>query len=401
MNPELGLSLIILGGFLVSKLFRTAKIPAVTSYILLGIVIGPSGLNMVPEGILAASGFISDVVLALIAFSIGRNFSSDHFGKIRRLVIQISVMESLGAAVLVTLALIFLLGEPFHIAILFGSIATATAPAATVMVIEETKARGALTETLLGVVALDDAWSLMIFAISMVVAKTIVLGNQGVEIVIEVGFAVLDITASFILGAIFAWVLHHYSSRVKETSDLEIMTLGVILLTVGLANSLELSVLLSCLALGIVLININPEGFRFFDIIHPVDTPLYLLFFVLAGALLEIGLLREVGLLGLTYIVFRVIGKVFGAYLGASKPGGMGPVVKKYIGLGLIPQAGVALGLALMVREQFPEVGETIFSTIVATTVIFELIGPIATRTALYLAREIPGEESDISSIAT
>ncbi len=390
MNPELGLSLIILGGFLASKLFSSAKIPAVTSYILVGIVIGPIGLNIIPEGFLAASGFISDVVLGLIAFGIGRNFAPDHTKKIRSAVIRISVMEALGAMILVTLALVFILDEPIEVAILFGAIATATAPAATVMVIEELKARGPLTDTLLGVVALDDAWSLMIFAIALVVAKTVALGEAaGILFVTEIGMAVVEIAASLLLGAVFAWLLHHYSIRVKDPSDLEILTLSIILLTVGVASTLSLSVILSCLALGITLININPEGFRFFDIVHPVNTPLYLIFFVLAGALLEVELLMDAGLLGATYIVFRVAGKVGGAYLGGSISGKAGLAVRKYIGLGLVPQAGVALGVALMAREQFPGVGDMVFSTIVATTVVFELVGPIATRTALSLAGEV------------
>jgi len=390
-NAELGLSLIILAGFLAAKLFRTAKIPAVTAYILVGIVIGPSGLGVVPEGILAASGFISDVVLGLIAFGIGQNFHAKTFGDLGKIIVRISAMEALGAMLLVTAALRLLLGVPLHIAVLFGAIASATAPAATAMVIGETKAKGPLTDTLLGVVALDDAWALMIFAVSMVAAKTIASGEADhLDLLMDTGLAVLEIAFSLTLGAVFAWLLHHYSSRVVDPSDLEIFTLGVILLAVGAASSLGLSVLLACLALGVVLVNISSEGRRFFEVIEPLDTPLYLIFFVLAGALLEIGLLKDIGLLGLAYIVFRVAGKLIGAYLGAWDPGGMGPTVRKYIGLGLIPQAGVALGLALMAREEFPAVGEMIFSTIVATTVIFELAGPLATRTALSLAHEIP-----------
>ncbi|HOO55084.1 MAG TPA: cation:proton antiporter [Methanothrix sp.] len=390
-NAELGLSLIILAGFLAAKLFRTAKIPAVTSYILVGIVIGPSGLGVVPEGILAASGFISDVVLGLIAFGIGRSFSFRTLGTTGRIVVRISAMEALGAMLLVTAALTVLLDVPLHVAVLFGAIASATAPAATVMVVKETRAKGPMTDTLLGVVALDDAWALMIFAVSMVAAKTIASGGADhLDLLMETGFAVLEIGFSLILGAVFAWLLHHYSSRVLDPSDLEVFTLGIILLTVGAASSLGLSVLLACLALGVVLVNISSKGCRFFEVIEPLDTPLYLIFFVLAGALLEIGLLKEIGLLGLAYIVFRVAGKLIGAYIGASDAGGMGSRMRKYIGLGLIPQAGVALGLALMAREQFPNVGETIFSTIVATTVVFELAGPIATRTALSLAHEIP-----------
>jgi Kef-type K+ transport system membrane component KefB len=390
-NAELGLSLIILAGFLAAKLFRTAKIPAITAYILVGVVIGPSGLEVVPEGILAASGFISDVVLGLIAFGIGKSFHFRTLGRTGRIIVRISAMEAMGAMLMVTAAFTVLLNIPLHVAILFGAIASATAPAATAMVVEETKAKGPMTDTLLGVVALDDAWALMIFAVSMVAAKTIASGGADhLDLLMETGLAVLEIAFSLILGAVFAWLLHHYSSRVVDPSDLEIFTLGIILLNVGAASSLGLSVLLACLALGVVLVNISSEGRRFFEVIEPLDTPLYLIFFVLAGALLEIGLLKDIGLLGLAYIVFRVAGKLIGAYIGASDPGGMGASMRKYIGLGLIPQAGVALGLALMALEQFPAVGETIFSTIVATTVVFELAGPIATRTALSLAHEIP-----------
>jgi len=226
---------------------------------------------------------------------------------------------------LVTAALRLLLGVPLHIAVLFGAIASATAPAATAMVIGETKAKGPLTDTLLGVVALDDAWALMIFAVSMVAAKTIASGEADhLDLLMDTGLAVLEIAFSLTLGAVFAWLLHHYSSRVVDPSDLEIFTLGVILLAVGAASSLGLSVLLACLALGVVLVNISSEGRRFFEVIEPLDTPLYLIFFVLAGALLEIGLLKDIGLLGLAYIVFRVAGKLIGAYLGAWDPGGMG-----------------------------------------------------------------------------
>jgi Kef-type K+ transport system membrane component KefB len=394
MNAELGLSLIILGGFLAAKLFSTAKIPAVTAYILVGIAIGPQGLNVMPEGILAASGFISDVVLGLIAFSIGRYFSLHQFKRLGKLILYISILAAVGSMGLVTLAIFFIAREPLYMALLFGAISCATAPAATLMVVEETRSRGPLTDTLLGVVAIDDAWCLIIFAVSLVVAKTLALGvTTHMAIFVEVGLAVAEIAASLILGTIFAWILHHYSSRVKDPSDLEILTLGIILLTVGAAVSLDLSVLLSCMTLGIVLINISPEGFRFFDILHPVDTPLYLIFFVLAGALLEIGLLKEAGILGATYIVFRVLGKMGGAYLGGVVSGDAGLAVGRYIGLGLLPQAGVALGVALLAREQFPGVGDLIFSTIVATTVIFELLGPIATRAALSLAKELPPPE--------
>jgi Kef-type K+ transport system membrane component KefB len=389
MNVVLALSLIFLGGFLAAKLFRTAKIPAVTSYILLGIAIGPSGLGIIPEGILAASGFISDVVLGLIAFSIGRYFSFDHFKQIGKPVMYISIMAALAPLCLVILGMFFFLNEPLYLAILFGAISTATAPAATLLVVEETKAKGPLAETLVGVVAIDDAWGLIIFAISLMAAKAIVVEEStGFQLIVITGLALAEILASLAIGIAFAVILHHYSRKVVDPSDLEILTLGVMLLTVGAATHFDLSVLLSCMALGAALININPQGFKLFDSIHPIDTPLYLIFFVLSGALLELNMLKEIGLLGTAYIFFRVVGKVGGSYLG-GKISGAKDTVKRYIGLGLLPQAGVALGVALIARDQLPQAGDLIFSTIVATTVIFELFGPLATRTALELAGEV------------
>jgi Kef-type K+ transport system membrane component KefB len=391
MNAELGLSLIILAGFLAAKLFRTAKIPGVTSYILVGIVIGPSGFDVVPSGILSASGFVTDVVLGLIAFGIGQNFRVQKLEEIGRQIIRISSVEVICAFLLVTAALHLLLGMPAHAAIVFGALSSATAPAATVVVIQELKAKGPLTDALLGVVALDDAWALILFPISMAVADAIATGGgAGLQILTEVGTAAGEIGASVLLGGALAWLLRHYSKRVEDSSDLEILALGIILLTVGVANSLGLEVILACLALGVVLVNLGSEECPLFEVVEPLDTPLYLIFFVLAGALLEVAQIQEIGLLGLVYISARVGGKILGAYIGASDFGRADPGVERYIGLGLIPQAGVALGLALMAREQFPNVGETIFSTVVATTVVFELAGPIATRTALSLANEIP-----------
>jgi len=384
------LGIILLLGLAAAKLIHRIKIPSITAYLLLGIIIGPYALNLVSQGILDSSGLISNVVLGFVAFSIGQNFLISTFRKIGRNVLWISILEACASWILVTLAFLFILKQPFYIALLFGAIASATAPAATMMVVREYRARGSFTDTLLGVVAIDDAWCLIIFAISLAVCKAIVL-EPTANLVIPgiIFYALLEIIGAFLLGGAISFLLSYFSRYTRTSGDLLIYTLGFIFLNIGLALYFHLSVLLSCMVLGAMLVNFNKLSFKFFDALRSIDSPFYLLFFVLAGANLDIGLLKLLGGLGLCYIIFRSLGKIGGAYLGgclsrASRS------IKRYMGLGLLPQAGVALGVALITKASFPEVGGIIFSTIVGTTIIYEIIGPSLTRFSLRKAGEIP-----------
>jgi len=389
MDIILSFSIILLTGFLAAKLLRKARFPAVTAYLLLGVLIGPAILNLVSSRVLQSSGLISNIVLSIIAFSLGQNFSKENFSKIGKSVICISVLEAAGAWIFVTFAFFVLLKQPLYSSLLFGSIASATAPAATVMVIREYKARGTLTDTLLGVVAIDDAWCLIIFAVSLAIAKALVKPlTTNLFLITAFGHALLEIGGAFVLGASIALILSYFSRYAATEGDLLIYTLGFILLTTGIALYFHLSVLLSNMFLGMVLVNINKTSFKFFDILRSVDSPLYLCFFVLAGANLEIGLLGKLGLMGITYLLFRIVGKLTGASLGGYLSKAATPV-RKYLGFGLIPQAGVALGVALIAKMEFPEVGSIIFTTIVATTIVYEIIGPFCTKFALSRTGEI------------
>lgn len=389
MNTIFSLGIILLAGLFAAKILRQIKFPAVTAYLLLGIVIGPHLLNLVSAGIINSSGLISNVVLSIIAFGLGQNFSREHFKKIGKSVLIISVLEATGAWISVTLALFFILKQKFYLSLLFGSIGAATAPAATVMVIREYRARGTFTNTLLGIVALDDAWCLIIFSISLAIARALSLHLGANILLLKVFFHTLgQIIGAFLLGGAVGILLNWLGRFVKTRADLLIITLSLILLTTGVSILLDLSVLLSNMALGTVLINLKKENYGFFDILHSIDTPLFLFFFVLAGANLEIPLLPKIGVIATIYFVFRIIGKVAGASLGAHLSEAISSV-RKYIGFGLIPQAGVALGVALIAKASFPEVGNFIFTTIVTATIIFELTGPFATRFALRKAGEI------------
>jgi len=394
MNTIFSLGFILLFGLIAARLINKIKFPSVTAYLLLGILIGPSLGRLVSSDLISASGFISNIVLGLIAFNIGQNFSVDNFRRIGRSVIWISSLEAAGAWIMVTFALLLILKLPFYLSLLFGSIAAATAPAATVMVIREYRSKGNFTDVLLGVVAIDDAWGLILFALCLAISKAITAHISGNLFILKVMLkSMLGIGGAFILGWIMSWLASFFSKYVRTTTEALIYSLGFVFFTIGMSLALHFSVLLACMFLGASMINLKKMNLNFFETIKTIDSPLYLLFFVLAGANLEIHLLKGIGFIGAIYLIFRVIGKIAGVYGGAFITQAT-EKIKKYLGLALIPQAGVALGCALIAKDTFPEFGGIIFTTIVATTIIYELIGPICTKVALEKAGEINVSES-------
>ncbi len=390
INTILSLGIILLAGLAAAFFIRKIKIPTITAYILLGILVGPSALNVVSRGILSSSGMISNVVLSFIAFSLGQNFSLERFRRVGKSVITISICEVLGTFLIVSLGLWLLANLPIYIALIFGGIAAATDPAAVVMVTREYRARGTFTDTILGIVAIDDAWGIILFAFCLAIAKNLT-GTHGF-IINSTFFGALhaakEIIGALALGGLLGWALSKLSRYITNPRDFLIYTIGFILLNAGLAIHFDLSVLLANMFLGAVLVNINKTSFKFFDALKLIDSPFYLLFFVLAGASLEIGLLKSLSLIGVVYIFARALGKIMGAMTGANIIDAS-PRIKKYMGLGLIPQAGVALALALIAKSTFSQYGSVIFSTIVATTIIYELVGPICTKYALKKAGEV------------
>ncbi len=388
LDPILSLGIIFLSGYLILRLIEKLKIPSVTGDLLLGIIIGEEILNLVSTHILSASGFISNIVLGMIAFAIGQNFSFDRFRRIGKQIMLISALEATGAWITVTFVFHFLLNQPLYIALLFGAIASATAPAATIMVVREYRAKGPFTSILLGVVAIDDAWCLMIFSLSLAMARALAMHIGGAVLFTTILKALLEIIGALVLGFVSGLIFHRFSGTIKTSVGTQIYTLGFIFLVIGLAIELKFSILLSSMALGATLVNLRGESDRYFEAIRSIEAPLYLLFFVLAGANLEIRALKHIGLIGIVYLFSRVLGKSIGAAIGgwlAKAPSS----IRKYLGFALVPQAGVALGVALIAKADFPEVGGMIFDTIVATTVVYEIVGPILTKFALSKAGEI------------
>jgi Kef-type K+ transport system membrane component KefB len=392
VNNLLSAGLILLLGFIGARLLKYVRLPSVTAFLLVGILIGPHIFNLVTEEIFAGADFFTNLVLGIIAFSLGENFRFDKIKEGMKQVIWISIIAALGAWILVAAALIIyfiIIKLPLYPALVLGAAASATAPAATVMVIREYRSSGYLTELLLKVVAIDDAWCL-IFA-----AMAIAFGNAMRAEVFDIAiiFAGLgEIFGAIIVGALLGYITSFFSRFVTTRDELIILILGFILLNVGISIAFKLSVLLSSMTMGLIVINHARENYKFFEELRSVDTPLYLVFFILSGAHLDFGILYNMGIVGILYVLFRITGKVYGAKIGAkisNAPKSAGD----WLGLALTPQAGVALGIGLVAKSTFPDYGNFIFTIIAATTVIFELFGPLLTKYSLQKAGEIAPTE--------
>ena len=326
------------------------------------------------------------MALAFIAFTIGSEFKLSYLKKVGIMPVVIAIFEALTATILVT-GILLLFGFDVEISLLLGAIAAATAPAATVMVVKQYKAKGPVTETLLSVVAIDDAVALIAFGFSMAIVNILQNPSQS-SVIMSVILPLLEIMGSiglgFILGVFFTIPLRYF----KKSSNRLIITVGFVFLGSALASFLGLSPLLLCMSMGATLVNISKSAPDIFKIVDSVTAPIFLMFFVVSGAELDITILPKIGVIGVLYVVFRVIGKVLGAYLGATIMNAP-PTVKKYIGLTLIPQAGVAIGLSLIAANTLPEFGQTIRAVILSATLIYELIGPVITKIGLKKAGEI------------
>ena len=389
MNTILCLGIVLVGALVAEKVISYLKIPAITSYILLGILLGPYALNVTGGGLIASSELLSNIVLGFIAFHIGKNFSIEHFKRIGKAVLSVSIAVTIATLICVTLGIYYVAHQPFHIALLFGAISTATAPATTMMVIRQYKARGLFTDVLLGTVAIDDAWGIMIFSISLAIAQVLQIGQFSEWIIMTVTIkAAAKIFLSVILGSITAIIASRISVYLKRREDVLTFILGAILINTGVALYFHMSPLLSNMFFGAMLVNIEKTSFKFFESVNSVDWPLYVMFYVLAGANLDIGLLSSLGLIGSVYIISRIIGRIGGAYAGAVIAG-TEQSIRRYMGLALMAQAGVAIGLAMVAKANLPHTGGAILNTIIATTVVYEIFGPIATRYALLKAKDI------------
>ncbi|KPU27632.1 potassium transporter [Caloranaerobacter sp. TR13] len=387
MNPFMSLGIALVLGILFGQLMNKYKIPAVAGYIIAGLIVGKSGLNIVNSEMIEKLSFLSDLALGIIAFNIGSELKIPVIKKLGKPIFIIAACESMGAFILVT-SIMLLLKQGIGTALILGAVSSATAPAATVMVLKEYNAKGPLTSTLLGVVAVDDAICLMIYAVASSISK-VFIKHEVVTVYKVLVHPITEIVLSLLAGCIAGILLAYLIKISKKENEMLPFTTGVIILLIGVALKYNLSPLLSAMTLGIIVANISSNSRRAFSSIEMFSPPIIAAFFTLAGSRLDIALLPHIGLIGIAYLVFRILGKVLGASIGGMVS--KAPLsVRKYLGFGLLSQVGVAVGLAIIVSREFPgtQLGSIVITILLATTIITEIIGPIATKNAIIKAKE-------------
>ena len=394
MNVLLALAIAFAMGLFFSRLIRYIHLPNVTAYLLAGLVVGPYVLNALTPEMNTQLSIISDVALGFIAYSIGGEFKMSYLKEIGIKPIIITIFEGCTASLLVFLVL-FLIGQPLPLCLALGAIAAATAPAATLMVIRQYKANGPVSKMLLPVVAMDDALGLILYAVMIALARTIERGEV-LTVMTLVVKPLVEIVGSLalgvVIGLVLVYVLRFFHSRGNKLS----LTIMVVFAAVGLSDMWGLSSLLVCMMVGATMVNLCRQSDTMLEQCDRFTPPLFLLFFVLSGANLDLAVLPTVGVVGIAYVLTRAVGKALGATIGAKLEKCDANIVK-YLGFTLIPQAGVAIGMARMCQTSLPEYGTVINAVVLAGTLIYELTGPVITKIALTKAGEI---KPDVKKVA-
>ncbi|UCG59697.1 MAG: cation:proton antiporter [Phycisphaerales bacterium] len=408
VSPLTLLAVVALVGFYMGHASRRIRLPSLIGYMILGVILGPSVLHLFEESTLGDLSFITEVSLGFVAFSIGSELSLSSLRSLGPGIASIILVESF-LAFAVVLAAVYLLTRDLPLAIVFGSVAPASAPAGTVAVIHEYRAKGTLTKALYAVVGFDDGLAIIIFGFAAALAKSLLIGSgtgQSIGIMHALLVPLEEIALSLVVGGLIGLLFCQMVRRLHSSHDIFIIVFGAVLLATGLSIRWHLSLILTNMVVGFVLINTRREALahRVMAPLREVMPLLFILFFCLAGAHLKLSALPSLGLIGVVYVIARAAGLMGGAYLG----GAMGHVeekVRKYVGMGILSQAGVAIGLSLIVKHEFAqlstrynlphaaEIGATVLTTITATCIFFEIIGPILTKIALEKAGEIPGPE--------
>ncbi len=406
------LSIALFAGLMLSRLAKVLKLPAVTAYLVAGVLIGPfclgaigvKGIGFQNIGDIKSLAIISDVALGFIAFSIGNEFRVSQLKSIGKQATIIGIFQAVFTTILVDIALVALhllipKQFPLEAAIVLGAVASATAPAATLMVVRQYKAKGPVTSTLLPVVALDDAVGLILFSISFGVAKS--LGAGGTNLVSILVEPLLEVVLSLGLGALMGYLFtfferffHSRSKRLSMSVAFVFVTVAISMIKIEIGGvHIAFSSLLSCMMLGTIFCNICDFSEELMDRLDRWTAPIFILFFVLSGAELELPILANgiVVIIGLVYIIFRSCGKYFGANISAKISKAPTNVVK-YLGITLLPQAGVALGMAIKAEAELGAAGHLVANITLFSVLIYELVGPFLTKIALQKAGEINPE---------
>lgn len=401
----ISIAIMLFLGFLMTRITKKLRLPNVTAYIVVGILIGPYVLNLIPTKVVSGMDFLPDIALAFIAFTTGEYFKFSIIKKNGSKVIIITVLESLMAAFLVFIVTYFALKMSLSFSIVLGALAAATAPASTVMTIRQTGAKGDFVDTLIQVVALDDIVGLVAYSIAISIA---VASNSGAgisfwliikPILINIGVVVL--------GGLFGYLMRLMMTKKRSTDNRLIIALALIFLFCGICALLDISPLLGCMSMGTVYINITNDD-KLFKQLNYFSPPILLLFFVRSGVNFKLDALVNTSTLvgstsllviGIVYFAVRIIGKYSGAYLGCLTTN-KSKEVRNYLGLALIPQAGVAIGLAALgARTLGGESGQALETIILASSVLYELIGPACAKVSLYLSKSYSNKLEELTDV--
>lgn len=410
LPPLLIVGITVFLSLFAGKCSRAIRLPSLIGFMLVGVIAGPSVLDVLDEAFQERLSFITEIALAFVAISIGLELNLASLGKLGRGIVLIIFAESLGAFVVVAVP-VYLLTRDLPLALIFGAIAPASAPAGTVAVIKEYRARGPLTRALYAVVGFDDGLGIVLFGFAAAVVRSLLLAETGID---DGGFLVMlqrpavEIVGGVAAGVSFAVLFAVVGRKLSQSRDVFLLLFALTLVLSGLCAMFHLSIILTNMIFGMIVVNTQPH--RFVRMIHDelanVMPLLFILFFSLAGAHLQIAALPSLGLLGIVYVLGRSAGLIGGARFGAVL-GRAEQKIRRYLGLGILSQAGVAIGLALIVKQEFAALGAvnesgvhsgeilgtTVITTVTATCIVFEIVGPILTRYALGKAGELEREE--------
>lgn len=397
MDVLFKLAIVMVVGWLGGKLAKAFKLPSVSGYLVAGLFLGPSFFKLVSSHDMESFTIISEVALAIVAFSIGSEFILKDMMKLGKAIVIITFAEVVGAVFVVFSVMYFIFNQDFVFSLVIASMSAATAPAATLMVMRQYRSDGPVTRTVLPVVAFDDVLGIMAFGIAMSVAR-IYVGSGEVTFWQMIAQPFIEIFGSLALGAVLGVVLTFLAKKAGDTEEVLIVALAMIFAATGLSTMWGFSPLLTNIMMGTMLVNLMHNANRVFFSLNPFTPPVYLLFFTLAGASLDLSILLSVGLLGLGYITARAAGKMFGAWIGA-KGVKAEPTVQKYLGLALLPQGGISIGLSVLVRQHLPEYSTAIVTIIMFSVLVYEVSGPIFAKIAIQKAGEIGGMDRKFESV--
>jgi len=389
MEASEGWALVILGAFLLTGYVAYVIgprifVPRVTLLLIIGALCGPSILDLVPKQVSNWFPFVAHMALAMVGFLLGESFVQKELKEKGRVILWISIGETVLTASIVFGALVTI-GAPIVLALILAGIAPASAPAAIFETIREGKAKGPLTDTVLGVVAIDDAWGVMAFSLLFVAAQAV--AGQGAASS-ELLNGLWQIFGAILVGGVIGLPMAWLTGRIKQGEPTLVEAVGCVFLCSGVATVLNVSYLLAAMVLGAVVANLAKHHARPFHAIEGISEPFFAVFFLLAGFRFELKTLATLGLIGGVYVAARAIGLVVGGAI-AGKVVEAPSEVRKRVGWCILPQAGVALGFALLAQEKLPGIGDRVLPLVIATTVLFEIAGPLIARWQLYRAGEI------------